>query len=92
MARVVIIGPSASRAHNFEIHAEGCAHLNRLSKRQRQQHGDQPWTAEASTRRDVVVTIYEPGCFDYNPENPDELAQYEGDVHFAPCCPLPQGS
>lgn len=85
---VVIVGPnlprSLERFGTFHVHAEGCADLTRGAIRH---YAADAWPMLASSRDAVVFEIHA----DFLAENEDSsVADYRGEVHFAPCVRLPQ--
>lgn len=61
-----------------EIHADGCQHMNRISKSAR----DNAWPSEGTTREEVISDLYRYGFL-----NNEDFTQAEAaaDLHFAPC-------
>lgn len=62
----------------IHVHAVGCADLNKAKFR----HMESQWTQEAASAKDVVIDVYPPDHFDYEPKDWEEFA---GDIHFYPC-------
>jgi hypothetical protein len=96
--RIVIFGPNLSgagqRKGTLHVHAAECADC-RLYGPGRKYGGDdyggaigETWSFEAATRRDVVMDVYPPEDFDYDPTT-EEIRSYSDDIYFAPCVVLP---
>ncbi len=70
-------------------HKEGCADTRkRIYKGLGADQGG--WTIDAETVQDIITDVYDPECFQYNPEDVDEYEQYRSDVHIFPCVELPE--
>ncbi len=89
---VTIYGPNLPRSlsarGSLVVHATGCADTQR-SPYTRLSADSPAWSIEATTRAEVVETIYDPSDFDYDPSDPEARDPYDGDVYFFPCVDLP---
>jgi len=85
--KVAVCGPNLryQRQGTFHVHAAGCGDLRNYGP-DGFQLGEEPWEIEAGSRVDVVTAVYDPGDFEYDPDDPDALAPFIDDFHWAPCC------
>lgn len=63
---------------SIEVHKPGCRDLARDAE------GASVWDVKASSFKDVVLDVYDPGDFQYDPAN---WQNYAGDIVTMPCCP-----
>ena len=66
----------------LHVHKAGCGDL-RQAKYKAMETGGACWTADVTSQRDVVMDIYPPDNFDYDPAT--EWQDFAGDVKFYPC-------
>jgi hypothetical protein len=59
--KLTLIGPCHDG--NFHVHKAGCRDIDRDN---RNNSGNPLWHVEATTRKDVVTSIYDPHCFEYD--------------------------
>lgn len=64
----------------FHAHAPGCAD----TKKRRYAGQDDPWDAEVETVDDVVMDVYPPDQFEYDPKT-NEMNIYRADIVVFPC-------
>ena len=82
--KLTIHGPNLNDQSNgsFHVHTSRC----RDNKREVANNGsEQPTTHDFDTVEDVVDYIYPPEQFERDPSDPQDVAQYTADFHFAPC-------
>lgn len=78
--KVAIWGPNLGQvSETMHVHAPNCADTKKGIYRR----AEQPWIIDAANRDKVVMDIYPPGDFGYDPAT--ELDDYASDVKFFPC-------
>jgi hypothetical protein len=84
--RVSIIGPNLrdQSKGQFHVHAEGCADIKRMVRREPEYA--YPDTFEVTTKMEAVTEVYDPGDFEWDPDDESLAACYLDDLHFFPCC------
>jgi hypothetical protein len=83
--KVAIIGPNLldQSTGGFHVHKFGCADTKKSQYRFHKD--DVNYAYEVETIKDIVTEVYDPGDFDYDADNPSELAGYASDIHIFPC-------
>jgi hypothetical protein len=84
---LIVVGPnlpgSLQKKGQFHVHTAGCKDLKRNPIRSEvAQTGS---LIRVNNLFEIVTWIYEPGSFDWDPEDPGDAAAYWGDFHWAPC-------
>lgn len=79
MIAVEIFGPGCERDASFHVHRVGCIDTGK-AKYARKDH----FTLNVETKFDIVVDIYPPNQFLYDPAT-DDLGGYMNDVKVFPC-------
>jgi len=74
MVQVTIINRGTG---DIEVHKPGCRDLKRNSR------GASVWTIDAAELKDIVLDVYPPEDFSYNPET--EWEEFSGDIKVIDC-------
>ena len=86
--KVVVIGPNLPAAlaarGSFHVHVAGCADIQKTYRRYADP-ADLKATINIESAYDVMVYVYPPSDFGYDPEDREDNAQYLNDIYIAPC-------
>jgi hypothetical protein len=84
MVKVEIWGPNLPKSkhdESFHVHTPECADTTRGIYQQARP----PWQIDVEKFDDIVLDIYPPDEFDYDPNEDGEFSSYAMDVYVFPC-------
>lgn len=83
--KVAIIGPNLldQTRGGIHIHKFGCADTHK--REYRFHRADTKHAVDVDTRNECVTYVYDPGDFDYDEDNANEIEAYASDIYFYPC-------